>query len=643
MERLCHMINRSILDKKWKPISICRGGPKLSHICFADDLILFAEASVSQIRIIRRVLETFCRASGQKVNLEKSKIYFSSNVSRDLEKLIGDESGIKSTRDLGKYLGVPVLQKRINKDTFAESLERMSSRLSGWKRALFEPCRPCDFNKSCLDIYTAKFDKVSKSFLWGSTVERRKQHLVSWKRVSVPKAEGGLGIRKAQDMNVALVAKLGWRLLQSHDSLWTRVLRKKYKVGDIRDTTWLIKKNTWSPTWRSITAGMREVVLPGMSWVVGDGRKIRFWKDIWLFNKTVSQLTMEDLPAGFDLVLASDLWHDGRGWDFEKISPFIIENTRLELLYVVLEKVTGVRDCMAWGETVDGEFSVRSAHALVTRDLSPRPNVSSLFNRIWGVVATERAKMFLWLVGNQALMTDAERFRRHLCISEVCQVCKGGSETILHMLRDCPAMAGLWDRIIPRQRRRLFFEQSLIEWLYSNLGDDREAYESVWSTVFTMAVWWAWKWRCDNVFDKRGKCRDRTRFIKEAAQEVTLATNKLKGRSGTVSSNDILVGWSVPAEGWLKLNTDGASRGNPGLSTAGGVLRGREGEWLGGFSLNIGRCTAPAAELWGVYYGLYLAWEKKVSRVELEVDSALVVGFLKTGVSERHPLSFLGS
>jgi len=71
------------------------------------------------------------------------------------------------------------------------------------------------------------------------------------------------------------------------------------------------------------------------------------------------------------------------------------------------------------------------------------------------------------------------------------------------------------------------------------------------------------------------------------------------------------------------------------------VLRGREGEWLGGFSLNIGRCTAPVAELWGVYYGLYLAWEKKVSRVELEVDSALVVGFLKTGVSERHPLSFL--
>jgi len=209
--------------------------------------------------------------------------------------------------------------------------------------------------------------------------------------------------------------------------------------------------------------------------------------------------------------------------------------------------------------------------------------------------------MFLWLVGNQALMTDVERFWRHLCITEVCQVCKGGSETILHMLQNCPAMAGLWNRIIPRRRRRLFFEQSLIEWLYSNLGDDRETYESVWSTVFTMAVWWAWKWRCDNEFDKRGKCRDRTRLIKEAAKEVTLATNKMNGRSGSVGSIDILVGWNVPSEGWLKLNTDGASR----------VLRDREGEWLGGFSLNIGRCTAPVAELWGVYYGLFLLGRRK--------------------------------
>ncbi|CAA7024805.1 unnamed protein product [Microthlaspi erraticum] len=131
LERLCHLIDVSTARGEWKPIRLSRGGPQLSHIFFADDLILFAEASVAQIRVIRRVLELFCAASGQNVSLEKSKTFFSQNVSRDLEKLITDESGIQSMRELEKYLGMPILQKRINKDTFGEILGRVSSRLTG--------------------------------------------------------------------------------------------------------------------------------------------------------------------------------------------------------------------------------------------------------------------------------------------------------------------------------------------------------------------------------------------------------------------------------------------------------------------------------------------------------------------------------
>ena len=43
MERLCHLIDGAVEDKKCKPISLSRGGLKLSYICFADDLILFFE------------------------------------------------------------------------------------------------------------------------------------------------------------------------------------------------------------------------------------------------------------------------------------------------------------------------------------------------------------------------------------------------------------------------------------------------------------------------------------------------------------------------------------------------------------------------------------------------------------------------
>lgn len=70
-----------------------------------------------------------------------------------------------------------------------------------------------------------------------------------------------------------------------------------------------------------------------------------------------------------------------------------------------------------------------------------------------------------------------------------------------------------------------------------------------------------------------------------------------------------LIAWVRPDYGWTKLNTDGASHGNAGLATAGGVLRDSDGQWCGGFALNIGLCSAPLAELWGVYYGLYMARE----------------------------------
>lgn len=239
------------MKKKWKPISLSRGGPQLSHVCFADDLILFTEASVTQIRIIRSVLERFCGASRQKVSSEKSKIFFSNNGSRDLEKLISDESGIKSTRVLGKYLSMQVLQKRMNKETFAEILERVSSRLDGWKGRVLSFAGRLTLTKAVLasiPVHSmstiillastlANLDKVSRSFLWRSNLEKRRQHLVSWSRVCLPKREGGLGIRSAKNMNKALIAKLGWRLLHYTKSLWARVVRCKYKVVDVQDMT----------------------------------------------------------------------------------------------------------------------------------------------------------------------------------------------------------------------------------------------------------------------------------------------------------------------------------------------------------------------------------------------------------------------
>ncbi|XP_010445335.1 PREDICTED: uncharacterized protein LOC104727985 [Camelina sativa] len=327
MEWLCHLIEFSTTAKEWKPICLSRNGPKLSHICFANDIILFVEASVAQIRVIRRVLERFCVASGQKVSLEKSKIFYSENVSRDLAQQISTESGIKATRELGKYMGMHVLHKRINKDTFGEVLERVASRLSGWRGRFLSLAGRVTLTKAVLSfipVHTMstillpqsaleKLDRLSRSFLWGSTTDKHKQYLLAWDCVYLPKLAGGLGIRSAKQMNVALLAKVGWQLLHDKVSIWARVLRSKYKVGDIRDGTWLVAKSSWSSTWRSVGRGLREGVAPCISWVLGDGRSVRFWKECWLTNSPLCDLLEREQPAGYDSVTVRDLWKSDSG------------------------------------------------------------------------------------------------------------------------------------------------------------------------------------------------------------------------------------------------------------------------------------------------------------------------------------------
>ena len=52
----------------------------ISHLFFADDLILFAKVDEDSCEAISEVLDEFCEESGQKVSVEKSRIYFSPNV-----------------------------------------------------------------------------------------------------------------------------------------------------------------------------------------------------------------------------------------------------------------------------------------------------------------------------------------------------------------------------------------------------------------------------------------------------------------------------------------------------------------------------------------------------------------------------------
>ena len=59
--------------------------------------------------------------------------------------------------------------------------------------------------------------------------------------------------------------------------------------------------------------------------------------------------------------------------------------------------------------------------------------------------------------------------------------------------------------------------------------------------------------------------------------------------------------WSVPDEGWIKINSNG-SVDQPFKASCGGILCNAVGHFFGGFIANLGCFSIIVAEIWGAFY-----------------------------------------
>ncbi|PNY00018.1 ribonuclease H, partial [Trifolium pratense] len=83
----------------------------------------------------------------------------------------------------------------------------------------------------------------------------------------------------------------------------------------------------------------------------------------------------------------------------------------------------------------------------------------------------------------------------------------------------------------------------------------------------------------------------------------------------------------IRLDNWICINTDGALQN--GVVGSGGVIRDQFGKWIVDFAKKVGHASAYIAEFWGAYEGLKLARSRGFMRIDLRIDSLVVVQSLK--------------
>ncbi len=223
------------------------------------------------------ILHIYEQCSGQKINREKTTIFFSSNTDPSTWQDIQDFWGFQGTNNFDKYLGLLALIGRSKRAIFNSLKERIVQRLKGWKENFLSKAGRevlikeiaqsiPTYAMNCFRLPKIWCDEISSlisSYWWGQQKEEQKVHWVKWDTLCAPKLEGGLGFWNLHTFNTAILAKQSWRLLKNPHSLFFRVFKAKY----FPRSTFLEAQLGSNPSflWRSILSG-REVIKKGIRW-----------------------------------------------------------------------------------------------------------------------------------------------------------------------------------------------------------------------------------------------------------------------------------------------------------------------------------------------------------------------------------------
>ncbi|KAA3453717.1 reverse transcriptase [Gossypium australe] len=352
--------------------------PFLFLICAEDDCILFGDATQEGVCTVRDIIRKYEKSAGQKVNYDKSLIYFGANVKEEVKGDIIRTLGVRVATNPEKYLSLPMMMGRRKAWAFTSYKDRFRKRIDGWSFRFLSMGGKEVFIKSVLQaqtLYTmqcflfpkalcSQLENIMNKFWWSNNKMKTGIHWSGWNTLCLSKFDGGLGFKKLFLFNKALLAKQVRRVLTQPQCLLARVLKARYfPFSDILAT----KIGSYpSFTWRSICSA-RDLIEDDMLWSIGKGDRVNIWNDPWLPERENNRLSGHDIRNRW--ITANHLMQpDFATWNDKLIRNLFDEVTANRIRSIPIFG-SSLEDTIVWKYEGSGTYSVRSGYRVLSKPL----------------------------------------------------------------------------------------------------------------------------------------------------------------------------------------------------------------------------------------------------------------------------------
>ncbi|XP_013745721.1 uncharacterized protein LOC106448377 [Brassica napus] len=266
---------------------------KLTHLSFADDLLIFIEGSIESVQAVLQTLHEFELRSGLAVSYQKTS-FFASGLSEAEMSAIQVSTGMKCGTLPMKYLGVPLCAKKFTLANCEPMIQQVKACFSSWSakalsfagRLLLIKtvisgittfwCSSFILPKACIN----KINSLCGLFLWKGKIEGHYSARVAWDGVTLTNEQGGLGVKNLLVWNLVCSLKLVWLLFFRPSSVWVSYFKEIILKGNISNF-WTIKTSS-SYSWLvNKLIKTRNLCYPLIKRRLGNGFSTSFWFDNW--------------------------------------------------------------------------------------------------------------------------------------------------------------------------------------------------------------------------------------------------------------------------------------------------------------------------------------------------------------------------